>query len=233
MPSPAHSASPWGKPLGFISWLVVLLVFVLSGASIWVVFQDLLANSRMNAGMTAETYRFLYGSTFLGLLGIIYQLSQRHFRRMAATILGLLPVLGLTLLIGITEGWEPKYGWSFAAKQVAHSNLSSVYTYVEQMPALPTGGGLATLCDTLSCRAQRQLVRTGQSATGTVRVSWVVNSQGMASRPEIEQNLTPMADSAVVAAVRSLPPLQPGKQNGQAVAVRLAAIVRLPPPPRP
>jgi len=112
-------------------------------------------------------------------------------------------------------------------------NSEQVLTYVEQMPALPTGGGLATLCDTLSYRAQRQLVRTGQSATGAVRVSWVVNSQGMASRPEIEQNLTPMADSAVVAAVRSLPPLQPGKQNGRAVAVRLAAVVRLPPPPRP
>lgn len=57
-----------------------------------------------------------------------------------ATILGLLPVLGLTALIGSTEGWTPKYGWSTAVKQVAKSDSTSIYTYVEQIPELPTGG---------------------------------------------------------------------------------------------
>lgn len=98
------------------------------------------------------------------------------------------------------------------------------------MPELATGGGLASLCDTLSSQAQRQLNRAGQSATGTVRLNWVVSPQGKPSQIRIEQGLTAVADSAVVAAIRGLPTLQPGKQNGQRVAVRLTVIVRFPAP---
>ena len=228
MPATAPSATATGKSSNWLSWLLILFVCGLSGASILVVLKDFYYHSRSNSGVAAETYLFLYSSVALGLLSIIYQVSQRHIGRTAATILAWLPALGLTALIGSTDGWSPKYGWSTAAAQVAKSEPTSIYTYAEQMPELATGGGLASLCDTLSSQAQRQLNRAGQSATGTVRLSWVVSPQGDPSQIQIEQGLTAVVDSAVVAAVRGLPALQPGKQNGQQVAVRLTVIARFP-----
>lgn len=215
------------KSTKWLGWLLIFVVCGLSGASILVVLQDFVRHARSNGGVEANTYLFLYTSLAIGLLSISYQVSQRHLGRTIATGLGLLPVLGLLLLIGSTEGWTPANGWSTPVKQVAKSDSTSIFTYVEQEPALPTGGGLARICDALSYQAQRHLTRAGQSAEGTVRISWVVSRQGHPSQLHIEQGLSAAADSAVVAAVRELPALHPGKQNGQAVAVRLTAVARL------
>lgn len=218
------------KSTQWLSWLLLLVVCGLSGASILVVLQDFVRHARSNTGVEVDTYLCLYGSVAVGLLSVGYQVSQSHRRRAMATSLGLLPVLGLLLLIGSTEGWSPDYGWSRPVKQVFKSDSTSIYTYVEQMPELPTGGGLARICDTLSYQAQRRLTRAGQSAQGTVRISWVVSRQGHPCQLQLEQGLSAVADSAVVAAVRELPALHPGKQNGHAVAVRLTAVARLPAP---
>lgn len=208
-----------------LGWLLLLLVCGLSGASILVALQDFARHARSNGGVEVDTYLFLYGSLTVGLLSVGYQASQRYRLRAAMTGLGLLPVLGLLLLIGPTLGWGPDHGYARPVQQVVHRDSTSVYTFVEQQPSLPTGS-FAAISDTLSAHAQRQLTRAGQSATGTVQISWIVNRKGRPSHLQIEQGVSAAADSAVVAAVRELT-LNPGKQNGQAVAVRLRAVARL------
>ena len=86
----------------------MLLVFGLSGASILVVFNDFFHHARSNAGVATETYNVLFSSVILGLLGVGYQVSPRHARRTSATILGLLPVLGLTALMALVKNLVQK-----------------------------------------------------------------------------------------------------------------------------
>lgn len=102
-----------------------------------------------------------------------------------------------------------------------------VYTYVEQMPALPGGGGqpalLAALQKALVLPAE---VREGRTE-GLVQVSFVVSPDGVITDPKVLRGLAPAPDAAVLAALRKLPRLAPGKQNGRAVPVSMTLPVTL------
>ena len=95
-----------------------------------------------------------------------------------------------------------------------------VYTYVEQMPEMPGGGGLAALVAAITKNLVRPAPVAGQpTGAGKVFVSFVVGTDGVVRDAKVVKSLAPAADAAVLAAVRKLPALRPGKQNGCPVAV--------------
>ena len=98
-----------------------------------------------------------------------------------------------------------------------------VYTYVEQMPALPGGGDIAAVRDAV----HQRLVVPSDSAEGRVFFRFVVNEEGAVTAPAILKGISPQADAAVLAAINKLPRFTPGKQNGRPVQVELTLFVNV------
>ena len=96
------------------------------------------------------------------------------------------------------------------------ANVNKLYTYVEQMPMLPTGGGNTAIVEFI----QRSIVYpVGVSASGRVFVGFTVNQAGAVQDVNVVKGLAPAFDQAVVAAVKKLPTFIPGKQSGKPVNV--------------
>ncbi|HET9503294.1 MAG TPA: energy transducer TonB [Hymenobacter sp.] len=94
-----------------------------------------------------------------------------------------------------------------------------VYTFVEQMPQLPGGGGMQAIVNSFQRRIRlpksaielgydRAIVHFEVGPDGYVRDIKIVDSSN-----------SPALDSAILAAVRAFPKFTPGRQNGKAVAV--------------
>jgi protein TonB len=96
-----------------------------------------------------------------------------------------------------------------------------VYTYVEQMPQLPGGGGRSTVLGAI--RERLVIARNAAKGCegGLVQVQFTVDATGAVQNPHIVRGLTAACNDAVLAAVRKLPAFSPGRQNGQKVAVQL------------
>ena len=96
---------------------------------------------------------------------------------------------------------------------------TKIYTYVEQMPELPGGGGLAAVVAAI----QERLVYPAQAQrdkfTGRVFVSFTVGQTGQIRDIKLLKGLGGGCDEAALQAVRRLPALVPGKQNGRPVPV--------------
>jgi TonB family protein len=91
-----------------------------------------------------------------------------------------------------------------------------VYTYVEQMPALPSGGGIGGIIKQI----QENLVYpSGPPQEGRVFASFTVSADGGIRDTRIVKGLSPAYDEAVLAAIRKLNRFVPGVQSGQPVAV--------------
>jgi TonB family protein len=98
----------------------------------------------------------------------------------------------------------------------ATSEGEHVYTYVEQMPALPTGGGMGGIIQQI----QDNLVYpSGQHQEGRVFASFTVGANGAVRDTRIIKSLSPAYDAAVVDAIQKLTRFVPGVQSGQPVAV--------------
>ena len=101
------------------------------------------------------------------------------------------------------------------------SDTTQVFSYVEQMPVLPGGGGNLALVKALQKQMQLPAeVREGR-VEGRVFVRMVVGVSGLARQVSVVQSLSPACDAAALAAVKRLPRLVPGRYNGQSVAVLL------------
>jgi TonB family protein len=95
-----------------------------------------------------------------------------------------------------------------------------VYTYVEQMPQLPGGGGMQALSQAVRSKISYPKAAPGETLPeGRVFASFVVDTDGTVQDTKIMKGLSPAFDNAVLAAIRQLPRFEPGKQNGKAVAV--------------
>jgi len=104
-------------------------------------------------------------------------------------------------------------------------DTSQVYSYVEQAPALPGGGGNLALIKAV----QRFLllpaeVREGRTE-GRVYVRIIIGVSGVVRQITVAQPLSPACDAAALAAVKRLPRLLPGRYQGRPVAVRLTVPV--------
>ncbi len=93
------------------------------------------------------------------------------------------------------------------------------YTYVEQMPQLPGGGGTAAIVAAIQKAARYPAPALSNQIEGRIFVSFVVNPQGEVSEVKVVQGLGYGLDEETVRAVKSLPRFIPGKQNGRAVSV--------------
>lgn len=101
-------------------------------------------------------------------------------------------------------------------------NKPKVYTYVEQMPELPTGGGNAAIVKAIQEKLAYPKPTAGRPAMeGRVFVSFTVGTDGVVRDGKIVKGLASLYDDAVLRAVQQLPRFEPGRQSGRAVAVSL------------
>lgn len=105
------------------------------------------------------------------------------------------------------------------------ADTAQVYSAVEQMPALPGGGGNLALIKAVQKQVQLPAeVREGR-VEGRVFVRVVIGVSGVARQAAVAQGISPACDAAALAAVKQLPRLVPGRYNGQPVAVLLTVPV--------
>jgi len=105
-----------------------------------------------------------------------------------------------------------------------------VYTYVEQMPALPGGGGMRGVVEAI----EQRLVLPPGAPEARVFVTFVISREGTVTAPQLLKGSgSDRTDEAVLAAVAKLPRFTPGKQNGQLVNVQLTMPLSVRPPTAP
>jgi outer membrane biosynthesis protein TonB len=100
-------------------------------------------------------------------------------------------------------------------------DTTQVFSQVEQMPALPGGGGNVALVKAVQKLVQLPAeVREGRTE-GRVFVRVVIGVSGVGRQAAVVQSLNPACDAAALAAVKRLPRLVPGRYYGQPVATML------------
>ena len=102
------------------------------------------------------------------------------------------------------------------------SDADKVYTYVEQMPQLPGGGGPAAVAAYLQQRVRWPDGSGLVDAEGRVFVSFTVDTTGQVRDAHILKSLHPLLDAETLHLVQTLPRLTPGRQNGRLVKVSLS-----------
>ncbi len=96
---------------------------------------------------------------------------------------------------------------------------SKVYTYVEEMPQLPGGGGTAAVVTAILKNLQHPQPAITEQQVGRVFVSFTVAKDGKVVDTKIIKGLAPAYDAAVMAALNQLPRFIPGRQSGTPVNV--------------
>ena len=96
---------------------------------------------------------------------------------------------------------------------------NKVYTYVEQMPQLPGGGGNGAIVAAIQKASKYPSLALRNQVEGRIFVSFTVNAQGDVSDVKVVKGLGSGLDEETVRAVKTLPKFIPGKQNGRAVSV--------------
>jgi TonB family protein len=94
-----------------------------------------------------------------------------------------------------------------------------IYTYVEQMPQLPGGGGSAAVVSAIQSRVIYPVQAIQQHVEGRVFVSFTVGENGMVRDAKVVKGIGAGCDESVLAAVQQLPQFNPGRQAGRPVSV--------------
>ena len=102
----------------------------------------------------------------------------------------------------------------------------AVYTYVEHMPQLPGGSTMAAVSAYIQQRVAYPQLPAAEQHTGMVFASFIVTDKGEVQAAKIIKGLAPAYDEAVLAAIRQLPRMEPGQQNGQPVNVSLTLPIK-------
>ena len=104
----------------------------------------------------------------------------------------------------------------------AHQPAPRVYTYVEQMPQLPRGGGMGAVVMELQRRVRWPAIDLRKQYNSRATVYLEVNSAGTVQHVKLLRTTgSASLDSAFTAAAKALPRFTPGYQNGQPVTVSL------------
>ena len=96
---------------------------------------------------------------------------------------------------------------------------SKPYTFVEQMPELPTGGGQLAIVVAIQKAVRYPARALSNQVEGRVYVSFTVDSKGEVTDVKIVKGLGSGIDEETVRAIKTLPRFIPGKQNGREVSV--------------
>jgi protein TonB len=93
------------------------------------------------------------------------------------------------------------------------------YTFVEQMPELPGGGGQLAIVAAIQKAVKYPGLALRNGVEGKVFVSFTVNPKGEVVDVAIVKGLGYGLDEETMRAIRTLPKFIPGKQNGREVSV--------------
>ncbi|WP_232341427.1 energy transducer TonB [Hymenobacter ginkgonis] len=104
---------------------------------------------------------------------------------------------------------------------------SKVYTYVEQMPALPGGGGMGAIVAAIQKNFRYPAADLRNQTEGRVFASFTVDENGDISDVKIVKGLTSTVDAETMRSIKALPKFIPGKQNGRAVKVSFTVPITL------
>ena len=93
------------------------------------------------------------------------------------------------------------------------------YTYVEQMPELPGGGGQLAIVTAIQRAVKYPGLALRHGVEGKIFVSFTVNPKGEVVDAKIVKGLGSGLDEETLRAINTLPRFIPGKQNGREVSV--------------
>ena len=96
---------------------------------------------------------------------------------------------------------------------------SRPYTYVEQMPELPGGGGQLAIVTAIQKAVKYPGLALRNGVEGKMYVSFTVNPKGEVIDVKIVKGLGSGLDEETLRAIKTLPKFIPGKQNGREVSV--------------
>ena len=96
---------------------------------------------------------------------------------------------------------------------------NKVYTYVEQMPELPNGGGQTAIVAAIQKAVRYPPMALRNQVEGRIFASFTVNPQGDVVDVKVVKGLGSGLDEETIRAIKTLPKFRPGKQNGRAVSV--------------
>ena len=110
---------------------------------------------------------------------------------------------------------------------------TKVYTRAEQMPQLPGGGDAEAIAAAIQNKVVYPQLAVNKRVMGYVFVKFTVGPDGLVRDINVVKGIGSGCDEAVVTAVQQLPKLEPGRQRGEPVAVRitLPVVFRLAGPP--
>ena len=98
---------------------------------------------------------------------------------------------------------------------------TNAYTFVEEMPELPGGGGKAAIVARIQNAFRTPLFCGRFPVKSRAIVEFTVTATGEVRNIHILQSIESRVDTAVVRAVQTLPRFTPGCQHGRPVAVQL------------
>jgi protein TonB len=96
---------------------------------------------------------------------------------------------------------------------------SKPYTFVEQMPELPSGGGQLAIVAAIQRAVKYPSLALHNGVEGKIYVSFTVNAKGDVIDAKIVKGLGSGLDEETLHAINTLPRFIPGKQNGREVSV--------------
>ncbi|MBO2012279.1 TonB family protein [Hymenobacter negativus] len=130
-----------------------------------------------------------------------------------------LMLLTVALATGTVQAQTPNPASTAKPAAVADT---TVYTYAEQMPQLPGGGGNAAICAAIGKELRfPPLDAKGQFPGSRMVVEFTVTKNGDVSNISIIKSLDSRLDAVVVRAIQTLPRLTPGQQAGVPVNVKI------------
>jgi len=104
-------------------------------------------------------------------------------------------------------------------KVVAEVVDDKVYTYVEQFPSLPGGGGQPAIVAAIQKAVRYPAVDLRNQTEGRVFASFTVDQDGNVVDVKVVKGLSGSIDAETIRAIKTLPKFIPGKQNGRSVKV--------------
>ncbi|MGI4864784.1 MAG: energy transducer TonB [Janthinobacterium lividum] len=113
------------------------------------------------------------------------------------------------------------------AAPVAEVVEDKVYTYVEQMPQLPGGGGTQAIVNAIQKAFRYPAVDLRNQVEGRVFAKFTVDENGNLIDVETVKGLSSTIDAETIRAIKTLPKFIPGKQNGRSVKVSFTVPISL------
>jgi TonB family protein len=126
--------------------------------------------------------------------------------------------LPLTALLMLFSNAEAIARMMQQDKPVQQDKQRTVFAVVEEMPQFP--GGESEMLRYVASQTKYPAEAQAKKVEGRVTIQFVINDDGSISDAQVVGSIDPSLDAEALRVVRSMPQWTPGKQRGQAVAVR-------------